>query len=115
MLLLAAAPSALCLALLSLWTRVRLGNAFVGYLLALAAWLTNELSVRFVSGVLGISINPLLTLTSYTERLQAEAAGALDTTPYVDWWWVSKLALLAVSFGLFVSLTRHVEQLVEAD
>ncbi|HEU4753809.1 MAG TPA: hypothetical protein VFU47_11935, partial [Armatimonadota bacterium] len=114
MLLLACIPSSLCLALVSLWTRIRLGNAFMGYMVALAAWVANLITVVIGSG-LGLSVNPLLTLSSYTDRLQAQSAGALETTPYVDWWWVNKLALLVVSLCLFVSITRRVEHLVEGD
>jgi hypothetical protein len=114
MILLAAVPSSICLALVSLWTRVRLGNAFIGYMVALAVWLAN-LATAGMAMAFGISINPLLTLTSYTERLQAAAAGALETTAYVDWWWVSKGALLVVSLLIFMSITRRVENLVEGD
>jgi len=115
MLLLAAVPSALCLALISLWMRVRLGSAFIGYMAALAVWLASLLLNTLESNLGGIVINPLLTLGSYTHRLHAEAAGALETTPYVDWWWMSKIALLLVSFFLLLSVVRRVEQLVEAD
>jgi hypothetical protein len=115
MLLLAAAPSALCLAVVSLWTRVRLGNAFMGYMTALAAWLADTITSAFERSPIGISINPLLTLSSYSTRLHAAAAGALETTPYVDWWWASKVALLVVSIIIFLSITRRVELLVEAD
>lgn len=115
MLLLAATPSALCLALISLWMRLRLGNAFMGYMAALAVWLVNLVMSVIESTLGGIVINPLLTMTSYTHRLHAAAAGALDTTPFVDWWWVSKLALLAISAIIFMSVTRRVENLVEAD
>ena len=114
MLMVAAVPSAVCLALVSLWTRIRFGNAFIGYMVALAAWLAN-LITSILGSQLGISINPLLTLTGYTERLHAQAAGALETTPYVDWWWVNKLALLVVSACIFISITRRVENLVEGD
>ena len=115
MLLLAATPSALCLALISLWMRLRLGNAFMGYMAALAVWLANLVMSAIESTLGGIVINPLLTMTSYTHRLHAEAAGALETTPFVDWWWVSKVALLIVSAVIFISVTRRVENLVEAD
>jgi hypothetical protein len=114
MLLLACVPSSVCLAVVSLWTRIRFGNAFIGYMVALAAWMANVVTGLLGSG-LGISINPLLTLTSYTERLHAQNAGALETTPYVDWWWVSKVALLVVSGFIFLSITRRVENLVEGD
>jgi hypothetical protein len=115
MLMLASVPSALVLALVSLWTRIRLGNAFIGYMVALAAWLANIILGSLERSPLGISINPLLTLTSYTNRVHAAAAGALETTPYVDWWWVSKLALVGISFIIFISITRRVENLVEGD
>ncbi len=115
MLLLASVPSSLCLATVSLWTRVRLGNAFVGYMVAVAAWLANLTAGALQNTPLHISINPLLTLTSYTDRLYAEAAGAVETTPYVDWWWVSKIALALLSLAVFASITRRVEHLVEAD
>ncbi|MBV9865608.1 MAG: hypothetical protein JO316_09680 [Abitibacteriaceae bacterium] len=115
MLLLASIPSALCLALISLWTRLRLGNAFMGYMAALAVWLANLVMTTIETGLGGIVINPLLTMTSYTHRLHAEAAGALETTPFVDWWWVSKIALMVVSAIIFYSVTRRVENLVEAD
>jgi hypothetical protein len=114
MLLLAAFPSALVLALVSLWTRIRLGNAFIGYMVALGAWLGNTLTTGLLS-IAGISLNPLLTLTSYSDRLKAEMLGAVATTPYVDWWWVSKIALLLVSVCVFLSITRRVELLVEGD
>lgn len=114
MIALASIPSSLALALLSLWTRVRLGNAFIGYVVALAVWLSN-LVVSLIGSALGIAVNPLLTLSSYTDRLHADAAGALETTPYVDWWWVSKVALLIVSAIIFISITRRVENLVEGD
>lgn len=112
--MLASVPSSLCLALVSLWTRIRLGNAFIGYTVALAAWLANVFT-GIISAVLGISVNPLLTLSSLTDRLRAEAAGAAETTPYVDWWWVPKVALLVVSALIFLSVTRRVEHLVEGD
>lgn len=114
MLMVASAPSALCLALVSLWTRVRLGNAFVGYIVALGAWMVNFV-VSLVASTTGIALNPLLTLSSFSERMHAQAAGSLETAPYVDWWWVSKIALLLVSAVLFTSITRRVENLVEAD
>jgi hypothetical protein len=115
MILLAAAPSSLCVAMISLWTRIRLGNVFIGYVVALALWLGNCIALGLQRSPLVISVNPLLTFTSYTERLHAAAAGALETTPYVDWWWVSKIALVLVSLAVFVSITRRVEHLVEAD
>jgi hypothetical protein len=114
MLLLAATPSAVCMALVSLWTRIRLGNAFVGYVVAVAVWLTTEV-LALISQNVGVPVNPLLTLSSYTARLQASAAGAVETTPYVDWWWASKVALLVVSVAIFASITRRVELLIEAD
>jgi hypothetical protein len=115
MILLAAIPPSLCLATVSLWTRVRLGNAFIGYTVALAAWLANFFTEGLLGSVLGIHVNPLLTFSSYTDRLNAEAAGAVTTTPYVDWWWVSKAALLVVSVLVFIGITRRVEHLVEGD
>jgi len=115
MLLLASFPSSLCLALIALWTRVRLGNAFIGYMVALAVWMANFVTGFFMGGLLKIHINPLLTLSSYTDRLIAEAQGTVENTPYVDWWWVSKGALVVVSFLIFLSITRRVENLVEAD
>lgn len=114
MLMLASVPSALCLALISLWVRVRLGNAFIGHTVALAVWLFNVFTGALLPR-LGIVFNPLFTLNSYSDRLHAAAAGALETTPYVDWWWVNKLALLAVSACIFTSITRRVEHLVEGD
>ena len=115
MLVLASIPSSLALASVSLWTRVRLGNAFVGYMMALGVGLANTITSALERGPLGMAINPLLTMTSYTDRLHAAAAGALETTPYVDWWWVNKLALVAVSLCIFASITRRVENLVEGD
>ena len=123
-LLLVSIPPSLCLALVSLWVRIRLGNAFIGYTVALAVWLFQVLigGTSALPGFqfnplrnLGVHLNPLLTFSSYTDRVAAAAAGALETTPYVDWWWVSKIALLVVSLGLFASITRRVEQLVEGD
>lgn len=115
MLLVSALSPALCLAVISLWTRLRLGNAFMGYMVAIAVWLGNVIISAIESGIGGIMVNPLLTMTSYTARIRADAAGALETTPFVDWWWVSKVALLVVSAFIFWSITRRVEQLVEAD
>ena len=112
MVLLASVPPAVCLALVSLWTRIRFGNAFIGYTVALAVWLAN-LVTGTLGSALGIALNPLLTFTSYTDRLQAGAAGVLETTPYVDWWWVPKIALLLVAAGVFISITRRVENLDE--
>lgn len=114
MLMAASIPSALCLALISLWVRVRLGNAFIGHTIALAVWLFNVFTGALLPR-LGISFNPLFTLNSYSDRLHASAAGALETTPYVDWWWVNKLALVVVSAFIFASITRRVELLVEGD
>lgn len=114
MLLLAALPTAITLALVSLWTRVRFGNVFIGYVVAVAVWVGNVITSLLVAA-LGIQLNPLLNLSSYTDRLTATEAGALQTTPYVDWWWVSKLALLLVSGVVFWSVTRRVEHLVEGD
>jgi hypothetical protein len=114
MVLFSAIPSCLVLALVSLWTRVRLGNSFIGYMVALTAWATNVIT-GIVGSQFGINLNPLLTLTSYGDRLQAERAGVVDTTPYADWWWVPKVALLVVSLVIFVSITRRVENLVEGD
>lgn len=120
MLLLAAIPPSLCLGVLSLWTRIRLGNAFIGYMVALSVWLANVM-IDLVRGSLVaragfvLTINPLFTLTSYGDRLRAEATGTLLTTPYVDWWWVSKGALLVVAAFIFLGITRRVENLVEGD
>lgn len=114
MLLLAALPTAITLALVSLWTRVRFGNVFIGYVVAVAVWVGNIITSLLVAA-LGIQLNPLFNLSSYTDRLTATEAGALQTTPYVDWWWVSKLALLLVSGAVFWSVTRRVEHLVEGD
>ena len=114
MILLSATPPAICLATVSLWTRVRLGNAFIGYVVAVAAWVMNTLTGQ-MARTTGIALNPLLTFSSYTDRLQAIAAGALDTTPYVDWWWASKLALMAAAGCVFWSLTRRIEHLTEGD
>jgi hypothetical protein len=114
MILLATAPPSLCLAAVSLWTRIRFGNAFIGYVVALAVWVSNTMAAE-LNRNLGISLNPLLTFTAYTDRLQAMAAGALATTPYVDWWWINKLALLAVAAGVFFSITRRVDRLTEGD
>lgn len=114
MLMLASVPSAVCLASLALWVRLRLGNAFIGHMVAMAVWLgnifTGTLGSRF-----GISFNPLLTLTGYSDRIHADAAGALETTPYVDWWWVNKLALVVVAGCVLLAVTRRVENLVEGD
>jgi hypothetical protein len=115
MLLLAATPPALCLGVVSLWTRIRLGNAFIGYMVALAVWLANVVLGLLRQLPFPITINPLLTMTSFTDRLHAEAAGTLLTTPYVDWWWVSKIALVVVAGGIFAGITRRVENLVEGD
>lgn len=114
MLLLAGVPTALTLALVSLWTRVRFGNVFIGYVVAVAVWVGNVITSLLVAA-LGVQLNPLLNLSSYTDRLNAIEADALLTTPYVDWWWVSKLALLVVSAVVFWSVTRRVEHLVEGD
>lgn len=114
MILLSAVPSCLVLALVSLWTRVRLGNSFMGYMVALTAWATNVIT-GIIGSQLGITINPLLTLTSYGDRLQAERAGVVDSTPYADWWWVPKVALIVTSIVIFISITRRVENLVEGD
>ena len=107
-------PSCLILAVISLWTRIRLGNAFMGYMVALAAWASNIIT-GIVGSQLGINVNPLLSLTSYGDRLQAELGGVVDTTPYADWWWVPKIALVLASLAVFVSITRRVENLVEGD
>jgi hypothetical protein len=115
MLMLASVPSAMALAMVSLWTRIRMGNAFIGYTVALAVWLANVFTGDLMGRLLGIPVNPFLTLTSYTDVLHAQAAGSLETTPYVDWWWVPKIALLVVSGCLFFAVTRRVEQLVEGD
>ena len=115
MLLLAATPSALVVALISLWARIRLGNQFIGYVVTAAVWIANVTALLLEHTPLPITLNPLLELASYSRRLHAIEAGVLDTSPYVDWWWVSKVALLIVSFGIFVSVTRRVEQLVEGD
>jgi hypothetical protein len=114
MLLLAGLPTSITLAVLSLWTRVRFGNVFIGYVVAVAVWVGNVITSLLVAG-LGVQLNPLLNLSSYTDRLVATEAGALQTTPYVDWWWVSKVALLLVSGVVFWSITRRVEHLVEGD
>ncbi len=124
MLLLVSIPPSLCLALISLWIRIRLGNAFLGYTVALAVWLF-QVVIGGMSALpgfqynplrnLGVHLNPLFTFSSYADRLAATAAGALETTPYVDWWWVSKIALIMVSFILFISITRRVDNLVEGD
>lgn len=114
MLLLAALPTALALALVSLWTRVRFGNVFIGYVVAVAVWVANVITALMVAA-LGVQLNPLLNLNSYTDRLTAIETDALLTTPYVDWWWVSKLALLLVAGVIFWSVTRRVEHLVEGD
>ena len=114
MVLLATVPSCLILAVISLWTRIRLGNAFMGYMVALAAWASNIIT-GIVGSQLGINVNPLLTLTSYGDRLQAELGGVVDTTPYADWWWVPKIALVVASVAVFMSITRRVENLVEGD
>ncbi|MGV3720732.1 MAG: hypothetical protein ACO1SX_07455, partial [Actinomycetota bacterium] len=114
MLLLASAPTAVTLALISLWTRVRFGNVFIGYVVAVAVWVANVITALLVAA-LGVQVNPLLNLSSYTDRLAGIEADALLTTPYVDWWWVSKLALLTVSAIVFWSVTRRIEHLVEGD
>jgi hypothetical protein len=114
MVALAGVPSALCLAMIALWARVRLGNLFGGHIVALAAWTANLITGELGRAV-GISINPLLTVGSYTDYLQASSLGRLESTPYVDWWWVSKLALLVVSGVIFFSITRRVEKLVEGE
>ena len=115
MLMLASIPSSLALAMVSLWTRIRMGNAFIGYTVALAVWLGNLFTGELMGRLVGIPVNPLLTLTSYSDVMNAEAAASLETTPYVDWWWASKIALLVVSACLMFSVTRRVEQLVEGD
>jgi hypothetical protein len=114
MLLMASVPTAFTLALVSLWTRVRFGNVFIGYVVAVAVWVANVLPALMVAA-LGVQINPLLNLNSYTDRLVAIDAGTLQSTPYVDWWWVSKLALCVVSGLVFWSVTKRVEHLVEGD
>jgi hypothetical protein len=114
MLLLASLPTALTLALISLWTRVRFGNVFIGYVVAVAVWVANVITALLVAAM-GVQLNPLLNLSSYSDRLAAVEADALQSTPYVDWWWVSKLALLVVSALVFWSVTRRVEHLVEGD
>jgi hypothetical protein len=114
MLLLASLPTALTLALISLWTRVRFGNVFIGYVVAVAIWVGNVITAIMVAA-LGVQLNPLLNLSSYSDRLAAIDADALQTTPYVDWWWVSKLALLVVSALVFWSVTKRIEHLVEGD
>lgn len=119
MLLLASLPPALCLAMIALWTRIRFGNAFIGYMVALAIWLANFAIFLSLSASplrsFHIQVNPLLTMTSYSDRLFAEADGVLESTPYADWWWVSKIALTVVALLIFLSVTRRVENLVEAD
>lgn len=112
--LLSAIPSCLVLAMISLWTRIRLGNAFMGYLAALAAWAANVIT-GIIGSQLGINVNPLLTLTSYGDRLAAELGGVVSTTPYADWWWVPKIALLVAALVIFIGITRRVENLVEGD
>jgi len=114
MVLLAAVPPCTALAVVSLWTRVRLGNAFIGYVVAVGAWVANTLTGQ-MARTTGIALNPLLTFSSYTDRLQAISAGELDTTPYVDWWWVSKIALVLTAALVFWSLTRRIEHLTEGD
>jgi len=114
MLLLASVPTALTLALVSLWTRVRFGNVFIGYVVAVAVWVANAITALLVAA-LGVQVNPLLNLSSYTDRLAAVEANTLLTTPYVDWWWVSKIALLLVSAMVFWSVTKRIENLVEGD
>lgn len=113
-LMLASVPSSLCVTMVALWTRIRFGNAFIGHIMAVALWIFNGFTGDLLARV-GITFNPLFTLNSYSDRLHAAAAGALETTPYVDWWWVNKLALIAVSACIFMSVTRRVEQLVEGD
>ncbi len=122
--LLVSLPSSICLAVVSLWTRIRLGNAFVGYTAALALWLGNMVvgGTSALPGFqfnplrnFGVHFNPLFTFSSYTDRVAAMEAGALETTPYVDWWWVSKLALLVFSAFVFVSITRRVERHAEME
>jgi len=115
MLLLAAIPPALCMGLIALWLRVRLGNAFIGYVAAIAIWIVNLIIGASQSGSSGFDINPLFNPNSYTQRITAAANNTLDSTPYVDWWWVSKIALMIVAALIFWSITRRVENLVEAD
>jgi hypothetical protein len=115
MLLLVAIPPALCTGLISLWLRIRLGNAFIGYVAAIVFWLINLVVGMTQSGPAGLDLNPLFNPNSYTQRLQAIAASAVESTPYVDWWWVNKLALVLLSVVIYWSITRRVEQLVEAD
>ena len=114
LLLLASIPSALCMSLMSLWTRIRLGNAFGGYLVVLGVWVANWF-LGLVEMAFGVPVNPLFSFNSFTARMHALNAGALDTTPYVDWWWASKIALLVVSAAILFSITRRVENLVEGD
>lgn len=115
MLLLAALPSAAILAMVALWIRVRLGNAFMAYVVVLGIWLGTTYIPLTLFALTGVQVNPLLTLTSYTDRLHALGAGALETTPYVDWWWVNKLVLLLAAGGVMLSVIRRVEHLVEPD
>lgn len=114
-LLVAALPSAAILAMVALWVRVRLGNAFMGYVVALGIWLGTTSVTGLLYALTGVQINPLFTLTSYTDRLHALGAGALETTPYVDWWWVNKLVLLLATGCVMLSVVRRVEHLVEPD
>lgn len=114
-LLLSAVSPALALGTVSLWARIRFGNAFLGYVVALAIWVANVMVSLLQQLPFTISINPLLTMSSFTERLQAEARDALLSTPYADWWWVSKVALLVVALAVFAGTTRRVEHLVEGD
>lgn len=113
-LLLAAIPPSFCTAALSLWTRVRFGNAFMGYTVALTIWMANLLT-SVMGSTLGISVNPLLTFSSYTDWLQAVAIGEEAVTPYVDWWWAPKIALMAAGSGLFVLAARRVEHRAEGE
>jgi hypothetical protein len=112
-LLLSAFPPACCMGVISLWIRVRLGNAFMGYLAAIAMWVGSIVMSTVEQE--GMSVNPLFSFTSYTNLVKATASRTLESTPYVDWWWVSKIALVIVSVVIFWSITRRVEQLVEAD
>jgi hypothetical protein len=93
---------------------VRFGNVFIGYVVAVAVWVANVVMAILVAA-LGVQVNPLLNLSSYTDRLVAIDSDVLLTTPYVDWWWVSKIALLVVSTIVFWSVTRRIEHLVEGD
>jgi hypothetical protein len=115
-LLLVTLPGALLLGMVALWVRLSLGSALMGYLSIVGIWILGQILQALQGGPgnpSGINVNPLFNLSSYADFLEAEARHAVATTPYVDWWWVNKAALVMAAAAVFWIVTRRVETQAE--